>query len=130
MFNLEKREKFILLALLAILLAGLILGLYRKKTTYVDIKSNNFAPLEESSGSLTGQAYSAEYSLVETPRININESDAAELMKLKGVGKVLAGRIVEYRSTNGNFRSVEELRKVKGVGKKLYEKIKDGVSIE
>ena len=51
-------------------------------------------------------------------------------MKLKGVGDVLAGRIIEYRSTNGSFRTTEELKKVRGLGQKLYEKIKDEVSID
>lgn len=117
MFDLEKREKFILLALLTILLIGIAFGLYQKRTVYVDVKLNNFT-------------YSAEDPLTETLKININESDAAGLMKLKGVGKVLADRITEYRSTNGSFRSVEELKKVKGLGQKLYGKIKDEVSID
>ena len=117
MFDLEKREKFILLTLLAILLIGVALGFYQKRAAYVDVKSNNFT-------------YPAEGPSTETFKININESDSAGLMKLKGIGKVLAGRIIEYRSTNGNFRSVEELKKVKGLGGKLYEKIKDEVSVD
>ena len=117
MFDLEKREKFILLALLTILLIGIAFRFYQKRAVYIGVKSDNFT-------------YSAEDPSTETLKININESDAAGLMKLKGVGKVLAGRIIEYRQTFGNFRSVEELKKVKGLGQKLYEKIKDKVSID
>ncbi len=117
MFDLEKLEKFILLALLTILLIGLAFGLHQKRAVYIDAKPADFTFFEEvpSAGTL---------------KININESDAAGLMKLKGVGEVLAGRIVEYRSTNGSFRFVEELKKVKGLSQKLYEKIKDEVSID
>jgi competence protein ComEA len=117
MFDLEKREKFILLALLATLLIGLAFGLYQKRAVRIDVKSDNFT-------------FSAEDPSAGTLKININESDAAGLMKLKGVGEVLAGRIIEYRSKNGSFGSVEELKNVKGLGKKLYEKIKDEVSID
>lgn len=117
MFDLEKREKFILLALLTILLIGLACGFYQKRAVYVDVKSDDFINC-------------AEDPPTETLKININESDAAGLMKLKGVGKILAGRIIEYRSTNGSFSSKEDLKKVKGVGQKLYEKIKDEVSID
>ena len=117
MFDLEKREKFILLLLLTILLVGIAFGLYQKRRVYIDVKPDNFT-------------YSAEDPSAETIKININESDAAGLMKLKGVGKVLALRIVEYRSANGDFRSVEELKKVKGLGNKLFERIRDNVSIE
>jgi len=117
MFDLEKREKFILLLLLAILLAGLAFGVYQKRAVYIDVKSDDFTNYVEDPST-------------ERSKININESDAAGLMKLKGVGKVLAARIIEYRSTNGSFRSVEELKRVKGLGQKLYEKIRDEVSID
>jgi len=117
MFDLEKREKFILLALLTILLFGIAFGLYQKRAVHIDVKPDNFT-------------YFVQDPSAETLKININGSDAAELMKLKGVGKVLAGRIVEYRSTNGSFKEVEELKKVKGLGQKLYEKIKDKVSVD
>jgi competence ComEA-like helix-hairpin-helix protein len=118
MFDLEKREKSILLILLAILLIGLALGSYQKRAVHIDVKKYNLTDIP--GGDLPNNAL----------KININRSDAAELMKLKGVGKVLAGRIIEYRSENGSFRSVEELKKVKGLGGKLYEKIKDEVSID
>jgi len=117
MFDLEKRERSILLILLAILVVGLVYGYYQKRPAYVDVKSDNFA-------------YTAEDPSNDRPRININESDSAGLMRLKGVGNILAGRIIEYRSTNGDFRSVEDLKKVKGIGQKLYEKIKDEVSVD
>ena len=51
-------------------------------------------------------------------QINLNTADRETLMKLDGVGNVLAGRIVEYRETHGGFDSVEELLQVEGVGEK------------
>lgn len=48
--------------------------------------------------------------------VNLNTATAEDLQQLKGIGEVLAGRIIEYRETYGGFRSVEELLDVKGVG--------------
>ena len=41
--------------------------------------------------------------------LNINMADAAALDTLPGIGPVLAGRIVEYRSTHGAFSKKEDL---------------------
>ncbi|RMF44202.1 MAG: helix-hairpin-helix domain-containing protein, partial [Deltaproteobacteria bacterium] len=55
--------------------------------------------------------------------ININTADFGQLVKLPGIGKVTAERIVAYRQANGPFASVDDLVKVKGVGKKTLEKL-------
>ena len=46
-----------------------------------------------------------------------NTATEEELVKLKGIGPVLAGRIIAARP----FKSGDELRRVKGIGKKKYE---------
>lgn len=119
MFDLERREKIILLILLILLLAGISVRSYQKRMVRVDVKPDSFI-----------YSFPAKDSSEDEFKININESDAAGLMKIKGIGKVLAGRIVEYRSVNGNFRYVEDLKKVKGFGQKLYDKVKDKVSTD
>lgn len=68
--------------------------------------------------------------LIERDRININTADTKTLRKLKGVGVVLAGRIVDYRDSNGPFGTIDDIKKVKGVGKALFEKIRDRIAIE
>jgi competence protein ComEA len=55
-------------------------------------------------------------------KININTADVNELMKLAGVGRDLAERIVQYRSANGPFKKATDLRKVDGVGRSLWQK--------
>ncbi len=55
--------------------------------------------------------------------IDLNTANAYELTFLKGIGKSLSQRIVEYRIENGAFYSVEDIVKVKGIGKKKLEKI-------
>ena len=62
-------------------------------------------------------------------KININTADVEELMKLPGVGRTLATRIVKYRKKHGHFRSVNQLIKVKGIGPKKLKKIKKMATI-
>jgi len=63
-------------------------------------------------------------------RININTASRAELTDLPGIGNVLAGRIVDYRSGNGPFTRIEDIRKVTGIGEKRFESIKDRIKVE
>lgn len=61
--------------------------------------------------------------------ININTADEKELQSIRGVGPVIAGRIVEYRTQNGAFNSIEEIKKVRGIGEKTFEKMKDSITV-
>lgn len=54
--------------------------------------------------------------------VNINTADVKELMKLEGVGRKVAEKIVEYREHHGRFQKPEELRKVEGIGSGLWER--------
>ena len=62
-------------------------------------------------------------------RININSASHAELMDLPGIGTVIAGRIIEYRSLNGPFANIEEIRNVSGIGEKRYETIREKITV-
>lgn len=63
-------------------------------------------------------------------RLNINTATAEQLETLPGIGTVIAGRIVEYRETNGPFQTVEELKNVSGIGEKRFQDICDLVTVE
>jgi len=54
--------------------------------------------------------------------VNINTADVKELMKLEGVGRKVAEKIVEYREQKGRFQKPEEIRKVEGIGSGLWER--------
>jgi competence protein ComEA len=59
-------------------------------------------------------------------RLNINTATQAELEALRGVGPVIARRIIEGRPC----RSVDELHRFKGIGKKRLEEIRPLVAVE
>lgn len=63
-------------------------------------------------------------------KININTASKQQLMRLPGIGSVLAQRIIEYREKNGPFKAIEELLNVKGIGPKIFEKIKDRIRVD
>jgi competence protein ComEA len=56
------------------------------------------------------------------PAVNINTAGVKELMKLEGVGRQVAEKIVAYRDAHGPFKKPEEVRKVEGVGSALWER--------
>ncbi|MBD3315335.1 MAG: hypothetical protein GF344_06080 [Chitinivibrionales bacterium] len=63
---------------------------------------------------------------VEKPKcINVNTGDEERLAELPGIGPVIAGRIITYRTDNGNFSKPDDLRAVKGIGPAKVNKVKD-----
>jgi competence protein ComEA len=61
--------------------------------------------------------------------ININTASATEFETLSGIGEVLAGAIVDYRTENGPFASVDDLENVSGIGPATLEEIRDQVTV-
>jgi len=114
MFNLSTSEKKIVIILLTILLLGLGFSAYKKLHSHADVGIGNFSIDKENIHR----------------KININTADLDELASLKGVGKVLAGRILEYRSQKGRFGSIDDIKNVKGIGRVLFDKLKDDITVE
>jgi len=63
-------------------------------------------------------------------KININTADVKELMKLQGVGRSLAEKIVQYRDAHGLFKKAVDLRKVEGVGDALWTKNRERIVVK
>ncbi|CAL9575348.1 hypothetical protein SUDANB145_04912 [Streptomyces sp. enrichment culture] len=57
--------------------------------------------------------------------VSLNTATVDQLDTLPGVGPVLAGHIVEYRTRHGGFRSVDELREVNGIGERRFADLRD-----
>lgn len=64
-----------------------------------------------------------------TGLININTASATEFETLSGIGEVLAGAIIDYRTENGPFASVDDLESVSGIGPATLEEIRDQVTV-
>ena len=62
--------------------------------------------------------------------VNINTASAKDFESLPGIGPVYAGRIIEYRNSNGPFKSINDLKKIKGIGEKTFDKFKDKIVVK
>ncbi len=62
--------------------------------------------------------------------VNINKASKEELMTLKGIGESKALKIIEYRTSNGEFQNIEDIMNVSGIGEAMYEKIKDYITVK
>ena len=63
-------------------------------------------------------------------KVNINSASVDELALLPRVGPSVAGRIVEFRDSNGRFKALEDLMLVRGIGEKTFELIKPYVKLD
>ena len=62
------------------------------------------------------------------PLIDLNRATQAELESLPGIGPMLAGEIIRYR-TNSRFVAVSDVMNVSGIGQKRYEAIMGLVTV-
>lgn len=118
MFNLTRVEIFIIIFLLSAMILGCGIMVYRRISSPLEIRRDGFS------------IEAGKPVFREGKKVNINKADAGELMRLKGVGKVLAERIAAYRASKGTFADLEEIKKVKGIGKVIFEKIKGDIYLE
>ena len=61
--------------------------------------------------------------------VNINKATSEELQRIRGIGPVIAERIIKYRQDRGRFDRVDDLTQVSGIGAAKLEKIKNQVTV-
>jgi len=61
--------------------------------------------------------------------VDLNAADLTALDALPGVGPVMAGRILAWRSAHGRFTAVEQLREVAGIGARTFEHLRPLVRV-
>jgi competence ComEA-like helix-hairpin-helix protein len=64
------------------------------------------------------------------PCLNLNVATPRELIKLPGIGEVMAKRIIDYRERHGRFRRPEEIIIIEGFSERKYRAIARMVCIE
>lgn len=116
MLNLERIERAIIIVLASALLLGLGIVVYGKSKPPAALEIRTMERLD-------GLAARKE-------KVNINTSGVEEFVRLKGIGREMAQRIIDYRNSNGLFRTKDDVKKVKGIGQAKFDKIKDDISVE
>ena len=62
--------------------------------------------------------------------VNVNTAEIEELMTLPGIGRVTAGRIIDFRNKRNGIKNLDELLLVKGIGESRLRRIKKFLIIE
>ncbi|SHI76360.1 competence protein ComEA [Malonomonas rubra DSM 5091] len=63
------------------------------------------------------------FQAVAADKLDVNSATVEQLVEIKGVGDVIARRIVDYRQQHNGFTSLAELSEVKGIGDKKLEQM-------
>lgn len=61
--------------------------------------------------------------------VDINNAPQDEFLKLNGIGKAKAEKIVKYRQLNQCFESIDELSKINGISQNIVDKNKEELSL-
>jgi len=101
------REKLVLVVLTALFLVGTGISLVRKT-------------LRQQAGSHLVVTAAAVEQPAAPGLVDLNRASRYQLEALPGIGPVIAGRILAYRTLHGGFGKVAELRRIPGIGPKRY----------
>ncbi len=100
--------------------------------TTADTETTVSAVLHETTTELrTQESFCAETTIITTmPDTDLNTADPAALMRVSGIGSVLAERIVGYRAALGGFTRRSQLTEIEGIGEELAARILEAFHIE
>ncbi|GAB2687397.1 hypothetical protein GCM10027271_57990 [Saccharopolyspora gloriosae] len=80
-------------------------------------------------GANTGQAESSPGTGTSSTKVDLNTATEEQLDALPGVGKVMAERIVQWRTEHGRFGSIDQLQDVDGIGETRLSKLRELVQV-
>ncbi|MEO0403848.1 MAG: helix-hairpin-helix domain-containing protein [Bacteroidota bacterium] len=58
---------------------------------------------------------------IETLRLNLNECDSLDLIKIRGIGGYYAGRIISYRNALGGFVQMDQIKEMYGLREEAFQ---------
>ncbi len=114
-------EQRVLLVLLAFLVTGLLVRQLRQPASSSTSGEQAARVAAAQSFREASKRFVATANDPLTP-VDVNHASVEELQTLRGIGPVLAKKIVDFRAENGYFRTVQDLRHVSGIGPKLLQR--------
>ena len=101
---------------------GLKMDWYKRAEPYIKIRQINATDINTGTRILVNEK--------KAPLIELNSADSLLLTDLRGIGPVLAGRILKYRNLLGGFVRKEQLLEVYGLPYETFENISKAVNID
>ena len=101
---------------------GLKMDWYKQAEPYIKIREINATDVNTGTRKLVNEK--------KAPLIELNSADSLLLTDLRGIGPVLAGRILKYRNLLGGFVRKEQLLEVYGLSYETFENISQAVNID
>lgn len=119
-----KKPRIPLLLVLTMVFVVFLLGFFTgRNLDRTPVQVQSLAPATDISTEASEASHTPQIPSPE--RININTATVEQLQTLPGIGPVLAQRIVDYRTENGNFTTAGALVNVNGIGETRLEAIWD-----
>ena len=101
---------------------GLKMDWYKRAEPYIKIREIDATDIKTGTGVIVNDK--------KAPLIELNSADSLLLTDLRGIGPVLAGRILKYRNLLGGFVRKEQLLEVYGLPYETFENISRAVIID
>ena len=101
---------------------GLKMDWYKRAEPYIKIREIDATNIKTGTGVIVNDK--------KAPLIELNSADSLLLTDLRGIGPVLAGRILKYRNLLGGFVRKEQLLEVYGLPYETFENISRAVIID
>lgn len=128
---LTSTERKVILFLASTLLLGAGIRLYQETFPHpkrFDYRASD-STFEDLSRKLLSDSGATKHA-APSSTVDLNAASKQDLMRLPGIGEIMAGRILEFRATAGSFRHINELLRVKGISKKRLEQMRNFVTID
>ncbi len=62
-------------------------------------------------------------------KVSLNKGSMEDFLTLPGIGESKAQDIIDYRTTNGEFKELEDLMNVTGIGEATFAKLKENITL-